>query len=79
MSTNADIFHSYMKGWTAGAKCGAIDPVFENHEDEGIRDHYMLGYTDGRNARKKAGVKASKISGYVPSVLRTMGNEPADL
>jgi len=77
MSTNADIFHSYMKGWTAGAKCGAIDPVFENHEDEGIRDHYMLGYTDGRNARKKAGVIS--FSQEWIRCLRTMGNEPADL
>jgi hypothetical protein len=72
MSTNADNFHSYMRGWTAGAKCGVVDPAFENHEDRNIRDYYMLGYTDGRHARKKAG---TKLSGYVPSILRAMGDE----
>ena len=70
MSTNADHFQSYMKGWTAGARCGAIDPVFEKHEDRNIRDHYMLGYGDGKNARKRAGIKATRLSGYMPSILR---------
>lgn len=70
MGTNADYYHSYMRGWVAGAKCSAMDPAFTNHTDRSILDHYTLGYEDGRKARGKAGKKAAKLSGYVPSILR---------
>ena len=69
-SNNADNYMAYVKGWTAGAGCRVIDPIFQDHENDNIKEAYMDGWGDGRSCRSVAFRAAEKIYGYSPSVIR---------
>ena len=66
----ANQYHSYHKGWVAGAGSKAMDPVFTAHANEKIRLAYEQGYQDGRLALNKAMQKVADNYRYRPSVLR---------
>jgi hypothetical protein len=71
----ANLFHSYRKGWTAGARIGPLDPKFTEHDNADIKAEYERGYKDGRIANRDALQAASDRTGYKPSVLRLAGGE----
>lgn len=70
MSTNADHFMSYFRGWTHGAGYHGIDAKLSEHNDEQIKAAYLDGWADGRAAAKEAHRKAETTYGYSPSFLR---------
>lgn len=63
-------YHSYHKGWVAGAASRAMDPVFLTHTNEKIRMAYEQGYQDARIALNVAMQNAADRYRYRPSVLR---------
>jgi hypothetical protein len=63
-------YHTYHKGWVAGAASRAMDPVFLTHANEKIRIAYEQGYQDARLALNKAMQKAADHYRYRPSILR---------
>lgn len=81
MKTEAEIeaantYHSFMRGWAAGAGGNAMDPRFTaKPEGDALRAAYEQGYASGRVARAGASKQASKSSGYTPSILRTQDVE----
>lgn len=66
----ADLFHTYMRGWTAGAAVRPTDLKFMEHDEPRIRETYEEGYASGIQSRSAANEVAQKLSGYVPSILR---------
>jgi hypothetical protein len=69
------LFHSYRKGWICGARFGALDPKFTEHEDATIKAEYERGWEDGRIANRDAMQAASERMGYKPSVIRLAGGQ----
>lgn len=67
----ANQYRSYTQGWIDGAGVRAMKPQFTTHTDEKIKEEYVRGYTDGRDARAEATMRASERIGYEPSILRT--------
>ena len=70
MPVPADIYQSYMRGWTCGAKSTALDERFTKHESSLIRQSYEVGWEAGVQARGAASKHATLLSGYMPSILR---------
>lgn len=74
--TPFETFHSYMRGWYAGAGHKGKDPRYHNHPTlEGV---YNEGYEAGKQAGIQAGAEAAKRLGYTPSILRIEGTDAAD-
>jgi hypothetical protein len=69
------LFHSYRKGWIAGAQFGPLDPKFTEHDDASIKTEYSRGWTDDRLAHREALQAAIDRLGYKPSVLRLAGGQ----
>ena|ERR1700689_4199290 len=71
-----ELFHSYMRGWRAGAGRKPKDPRYKGHPTlEGI---YEEGYLAGVNAAAYEEHAAAKRLNYSPSILRIEGTEAAD-
>ena len=68
----AELFQCYQRGWQHGVRAVADDPRFTNHDRRAIRDAYMRGHLDGREARNAAHTREAKRIGYDPtmSILR---------
>ena len=64
-------YMTYMRGWTDGAKCGAINQAFARHENPAFCTVYMKAYEAGKSDRRGAALTAEKISGYKATILRT--------
>lgn len=73
-------YGSYRKGWIAGARTTAMDPVFTHHENSLIRDAYNLGYHDGQLARDDASRFAAEKYNHTVNFLRLAErpHEPTD-
>ena len=71
-----ELYMTYMRGWRHGAGTSALDPRFTEHTNVDVRNHYARGYGDGREACSVAGERASKMTGYKPSVLRLASTDP---
>lgn len=70
----AELFHSYMRGWKHGASVTAQAREFSEHEDQGIREEYLRGYSDGYRDRKETQeVNAARL-GYTPKIVRICGD-----
>ncbi len=70
------LYHTYRRGWIAGAGGKALDPRFTEHEDGEIGEVYVSAYQDGVEARGRAMQHAGMTFGYKPSILRLAVNEP---
>lgn len=71
----ANQFHSFMKGWRAGAGSKAMDPKFTEHDNKLIVDAYNAGYKRGRVDMNIAAQSAAEAYGYTISYLRLMDGE----
>jgi len=69
-------YHSYMRGWQAGAGSRPMDPKFAEHPTRpDLKWEYESGYKDGQDARARVGVATATRLQYVPSILRTQDEE----
>ncbi len=60
---------SFYRGFRDGSGAGAIDSTLKDFEA------YKLGYRQGREASSRARHAFNRRVGYVPSILRTQGDE----
>jgi hypothetical protein len=63
-------YHSYRRGWEAGAVARVMDPNFTDHKIATMREEYASGYEEGMKARREMHAATCKRTGYVPSILR---------
>lgn len=69
-------FHSYMRGWRAGAGIKPLDPRFTEHKTRpDLKAEYERGYEDGQGAGRAAADAAAVRIGYAPTVLRLAESE----
>ncbi len=66
----ADLFYSYMKGWADGASHAGYRDDYVNHDNPDVARMYNDGYRVGRQAYRQAGVHASELTGFKPSIVR---------
>ncbi len=70
------LYHTYRRGWIAGAGGKALDPLFTEHDDSKIREVYEGAYQNGLDARGRAMQHAGLLFSYKPSILRLAIGEP---
>lgn len=66
-------FHSYMRGWYAGAGVKTVDPRYTGRDDE-LGNLYAQGFSNGVDARIAVRKAAWERFDYSPSVLRLHQN-----
>ena len=54
MSTVAEHYMAYVRGWRAGATFDPVDPQMNEHADKLLQLAYLDGWGDGRSASKRA-------------------------
>jgi len=62
------LFHSYMRGWHAGAGCKQITQEATPEQ----RAEYDRGWRDGRTAAREAGKGAGERLGYKQAEIAVM-------
>ena len=66
--TAADKYRTYMLGWRHGATGRAF--MMERDNPHPLTATYHEAYLDGVTAAERASHEATKLTGYVPSILR---------
>jgi len=74
--TSFELFHSYMRGWRAGAGRKPKDSRYKGHPT--LQDIYEKGFIAGINSAVQEEQAAAKRLNYSPSILRIEGTDAAD-
>ena len=70
MTTPSDLYYSYLRGWTCGARGTVLDQRFIEHDDNAIRKAYRDGWHKGVHDKGEAATFAQGMFGYQPTILR---------
>lgn len=63
------LWNSYLRGWSTGARVGALDPKLASVSDAELRSAYGAGYDDGLAAHNAAAQAAALRYGYDRAIL----------
>lgn len=63
-------YHTFMRGWRAGACASVRDPALYDHADKMIRDEYEAGFARGTMDRRELHAEVCERTGYKPTILR---------